>query len=63
MLIVEVPGFMVIVVTIAGDGVVVGAASCVVVVSVVYHNLVGALVNFEGLSLRICLYFIIFVAQ
>lgn len=50
MLIVGVPGFMVIVVTVSGDRVVVGAASCVVVVSVVYHNLVGALVNFEGLS-------------
>ncbi len=50
MLIIGVPGFMVIVVTVAGNGVVVGAASCIVVVSVVYHNLIGALVNLEGLS-------------
>ena len=41
---------MVVVVAKTRDGVVVGAASCVVVVSVVYHNLVGALVNLEGLS-------------
>ena len=41
---------MVVVVARTGDGVVVGAASCIVVVSVVYHNLVGVLVDLEGLS-------------
>ena len=50
MLSVRVSGFMVIEVTGAGNRVIVGAASCVVVVSVVYHNLVGALINLEGLS-------------
>ena len=50
MFVVGVPGFMVVVVARTGDGVVVGAASCIVVVSVVYHNLVGVLVDLEGLS-------------
>lgn len=49
-LFVRVSGFMVIEMTRAGNRVIVGAASCVVVVSVVYHNLVRALINLEGLS-------------
>lgn len=47
---VRVSGLMVIEVTGAGNRVIVGSASCVVVVSVVYHNLIGALVNLEGLG-------------
>ena len=56
MLSVRVSGFMVIEVTGAGNRVIVGAASCVVVVSVVYHNLVGALINLEGLSVTIVVF-------
>ena len=50
MLVVRVPGLMVFLVARTRDRVVVGTASCVVVVSVVNHNLIGAFVNLEGLG-------------